>query len=189
MQQADFLKENGGKGKPAGPGIAGVIFHAFFFSVLFLLFSHTARAQDTKWNHYDSLGIVPPFKFYNLKGETFTPDSLKKGKHRTVIIYFKTGCEYCLNEFKIIKHSMSDFPDTQFILVSWEDAPALKTYDSLRQFRYFPQIRILSDKDGLYRTWFEVHYTPSVHIYDEQLKLLHFHDGMINREKLLSFLK
>jgi hypothetical protein len=156
---------------------------------LFLLLAFKADAQEAKFSHYDSLGVLPPFKFYNLKGEVFTTDSLKKGVHRTVVIYFKTGCEYCLNEFKIIKHSMADFPNTQFILVSWEDAPVLKTYDSLRQFRYFPQIRILSDKDGLYRTWFEAHFTPSIHIYDEQFKLLQFHDGMINREKLLNLLK
>jgi hypothetical protein len=163
--------------------------HTLLCFFLFFLACTPMKAQDTSYNHYDSLGILPPFKFYNLNGQVFTPDSLKKGYHRTVVIYFKTGCEYCLNEFKIIKHSMPDFPNTQFILISWEDAATLKTYDSLRQFKYFPQIKVLSDKDGVYRTYFNAHYTPSIHIYDEQLKLIQFHDGMINREKLLSFLK
>jgi cytochrome oxidase Cu insertion factor (SCO1/SenC/PrrC family) len=160
----------------------------FFFCLLFLL-SNRGNAQETPLSHYDSLSTMPPFKFYNLKGEAFTPDSLKKGTHRVVLIYFKTSCEFCLSEFKLIKHGMRDYPNTQFILISREEPEALKAYDSLRQFSHFPQIRVLEDRNRLYHTYFEAHYTPSIHVYDENYKLIRFLDGMLNKEELVKYLK
>ncbi len=146
-------------------------------------------AQEAKKSHCDSLGIVPDFRFYNLKGELFTKDSLQTGKSRTVIIYFKTSCEYCLSEFKLIKHNMSQFPNAQFVLISREEIPELKKYDSARQFSYYPQIHVVSDKELRYRTYYEAYYTPSIHIYDEKMKLIRFSDGMIGKEELLRLLK
>jgi peroxiredoxin len=161
----------------------------FYLFFVFLSLIRPCSGQTMPLSHCDSLGILPDFKFYNLKGELFTADSLKKGKPRTVVIYFKTSCEFCLSEFRMIKHNMAEFPNTQFILISRETVPELNKYDSLRQFNYFPQIRVLQDKEGTYRNYYNAYYTPSIHIYDEQFKLLHFSDGMLSKEDLLKFLK
>ncbi len=160
----------------------------FLFLFWFLL-STPGNSQETVLSHYDSLKTMPPFKFYNLQGKAFTPDSLKKNAHRIVIIYFKTSCEFCLSEFKLIKHSMQEFTNDQFILISREETADLKKYDSLRQFEHYPQIRTVQDKDQLYRSWFRASYTPSIHIYDEHHALIRFQDGMLNKEDLLKYLK
>jgi thioredoxin-related protein len=152
-----------------------------------LMFSSLMKGQDVSRSVCDSLGVLPAFRFYNLKGELFTSDSIKKG-HKTVLVYFKTNCEFCLSEFRMIKHNISSFPGTDFILISKESMPELKIYDSLRQFRYFPQIRIVQDKEGLYRSYFVAHYTPSIHVYDKHGNLLRFSDGMLSKEDFLKIL-
>jgi hypothetical protein len=159
-----------------------------FGLILFLFLSFCLPAQETK-STADSLGIMPEFTFYNLYGQVFTPDSLKKGKHKTVIIYFKTSCEFCLSEFKIIKHNRSEFPETQFVLVSREPVEDLVRYDSLRQFSHYPHIRVLQDKNNNYYSYYTAHYTPSIHIYDEKRRLIRFSDGMISKEELIRLLK
>ncbi|HEV7230560.1 MAG TPA: hypothetical protein VGO45_04480 [Bacteroidia bacterium] len=159
----------------------------FVLLSVFLVVSSLSKGQIVTRSVYDSLGILPVFRFYNLKGEPFTPDSLRKDR-KTVLIYFKTDCEFCLSEFKLIKHNISSFPGTDFILISRESVPDLKKYDSLRQFHYFPQIRIVQDKEGLYRSYFVAHYTPSIHIYDKHGKLLRFSDGMLSKEEFLKSL-
>jgi len=161
----------------------------FMLLAIALQISICSFAQEAKKSHCDSLGIVPDFRFYNLKGELFTKDSLKAGKSNTVIIYFKTSCEFCLSEFKLIKHNMGQFPNAQFVLVSREDISELKKYDSARQFSYYPQIHVVSDKESLYRTYYQAYYTPSIHIYDEKMSLIRFSDGMISKEELLRLLK
>ncbi len=162
----------------------------FLFLFLSILpFSGFSQTRETHLSQCDSLGICPDFKFYNLQGQVFNRDSLQKGMHRIVLIYFSTSCEFCLSEFKIIKKNMAQFSKTSFILISTEETADLRKYDSLRQFAYFPQIRIVQDKNHLYHKYFTAHYTPSVHIYDKKGKLLHFSDGKMTKEELTGYLE
>jgi hypothetical protein len=165
----------------------------YLYGVLFfLIFSGQLSAQSvstTGMSHFDSLGILLEFKFYTLQGQEFNTDSLKKGMHRTVLIYFNTNCEYCLSEFILIKKNMVQFPKTNFILISGEEMPVLLNYDSLRQFSLFPQIRVVQDRDHVYHHLYTSHYTPSIHIYNRKGKLLHFSDGKMTREELIRFLE
>jgi thiol-disulfide isomerase/thioredoxin len=161
--------------------------YLFVFSLFFIL-PLLASAQHAGKSRCDSLGILPDFRFYNLNGDVFNADSLKKDK-RTVLIYFSTSCEFCLSEFIIIKQNIADFGKTDFILVSGEPNSELNRYDSLRQFSYFPQIRIVQDKDHSYHRYYTAHYTPSIHIYDMHRKLIHFSDGKMTKEELINYLK
>ncbi|MBI3512364.1 MAG: redoxin domain-containing protein [Bacteroidetes bacterium] len=156
-----------------------------FFIMISCLFSF---GQTPTLSLYDSLKVMPPFLYYTLDGKYFTIDSLKSNM-KTVEIYFNPKCEHCQQEAQLISDSIKYFPKTQFIFVSRADSVSLKKFASDYHLDSSKFITVLWDKDLLYYTFTIAHYTPSIHIYDEDQRLIYFAQDELTGKELIRELK
>ena len=159
----------------------------FFISVICLLSLSTSYAQQ-KLSFYDSLGIMPPFRFYQLNSQVFTPDSLIQGKP-AILIYFKQDCPYCEEQAKIVLKLLNEVNDIQFIFITKEDTTSIRSYAIKNKMADRLQVKFVQDKERAYNKYYNISYTPSIHIYDKNQKLLLFNDGVIDEKQILEYIK
>ena len=153
-----------------------------------LLLSLNISYAQQKLSFYDSLGVMPAFRFYQLNGQIFTPDSLSKEK-QIVLIYFIQDCPYCEEQAEIVLKHLNDFTDVEFIFISREDTAVIRNYAVIHMLAGKKQIRFVQDKERLYYKYYNASYTPSIHIYDKKLNLLLFNDGVLDDKQMLKYIK
>jgi len=164
------------------------IFSKILLIAIGFLFLNTSYAQQ-KLSIYDSLGIMPEFRYYQLNGNVFAPDSLPQGK-QIVMIYLKKDCPYCEEQIEmILSHSKDLSTDVEFILISKEDTAFIMDYAIKHKIAGNERIKFIQDKERLYYRYCKASYTPSIHIYNKKRKLVLFHEGVLDYKQLLEYIK
>lgn len=152
--------------------------------LILLLACKTAPAQEK--SDYDSSGTVPPFTYFTLSGSPYTYENIDPHQ-KTVLIYFKTYCEFCQDEITMLKENMDCFNDVQFLLLSREPEKEINAFIRSYHLDDYPQIKVLQDRDKLYYQYCKAQLTPSIHIYYRN-HLVAFADGSMNFDELFNYL-
>jgi thioredoxin-related protein len=140
-----------------------------------------------KLSVYDSLEIMPNFKYYQLNGLLFTPDSLAPNK-QTVMIYFKKDCPYCEKQGEIISTYINDSNSVEFVFITREDSAFINYFANFHRLSVSKQVKFVQDKERLYYKYCKASYTPSIHVYDKKRKLLLFHEGVLDDKRWFVYL-
>ncbi len=156
-----------------------------FLLVTGIWFCSGAFAQQK--SEFDSSGILPHFTFFNLDGNVFNADSIDADK-KTILIYFKTDCEYCETEISSVLQKINSYKNVQVILLSREPLKDIKAFIAAHQIDQYPQVKMIHDKDLSYYLYYHTKFTPTTHIY-YQGKLLFFADGEADMDELEKFLE
>ncbi len=154
----------------------------------FLFASFLACSQENKLSTYDSLGTMPPFKYYFPNGSAFAADNMSK-KHSTVMIYFKDDCPYCNKQAKIIEDNIKDFDAIDFVFISRDDTATINIFARNHKLQNNAQVSFLQDKDKMYYSFCTAQYTPSIHIYNKKKELLYYTQGIMKKEEILKFVQ
>jgi peroxiredoxin len=131
---------------------------------------------------------MPSFRFYLPNGTVFTPDSLSN-KNITVLIYFKPDCPFCENEAEIISKNINDFQSTDFVFITRYDTASIRYFAAIHKLDNNKKVKFVQDKEKLYYKFYIAHYTPSIHIYDENKKLKLFTQDMLTKDELLKYIQ
>jgi len=147
----------------------------------------TLNLNNKTTSHYDTLGTIPPFQFVDIHGIAFTPDSLKKNT-KTVLMFFDPDCESCEWEAETIFDDMALFPNTQFLMITSADGPAVHRFIVEEGADRFSNVHVLRDPEANYFKFYVVHFTPSLHVFDESGHLLIYKDGRLSEDELKKYL-
>ncbi|MEI6488640.1 MAG: redoxin domain-containing protein [Bacteroidota bacterium] len=158
-----------------------------FILVLFCATIPNVYSQKTGLSEYDSLGTMPPFEYYTLSGEAFTPHDLSSTR-KTVFIYFKNDCPYCQRQGSIIADHMADFASADFVFITRQDSALAQEYATAHHLQNLANVKLVLDKKRLYYSYCKAQYTPSIHIYDKHKKLIKFTEGVLKRDDLMNYL-
>ncbi len=165
-------------------------YHSLFCRGLCILFAilqfHHMHAQQPL-SSYDSLGLMPPFHYYQLNNNLFTPDSLIPDK-QIVMIYIKKDCQFCEQQGAIIAENLNRFPDVEFIFIAKADSVFIADYARRFKLSGHAAVKFVQDKDHLYYKLCNASYTPSIHIYDSNRRMRLFHEGTLYKKVLKNYL-
>ncbi len=166
-------------------------YHSLYFRLLSFIFAmlslHHAQAQQAL-SPYDSLGVMPTFRYYQLNNMVFTPDSLMHDK-QIVMIYIKKGCQFCEQQGAIIGENLRRFKDVEFVFISKGDSVFIADYARRFNLSGLATVKFLQDNDHQYYKLCNASYTPSIHIYNKSGKMLLFHEGTLYRKALKKHLR
>ena len=161
-----------------------MIIRKLLFTSLCLAALTTSYAQQ-QLSLYDSLRVMPAFRYYQLNGRVFVPDSLDD-ENQTVIVYFKKDCPFCERQAEIISNHLNNFPsNVEFLFIAKEDTDFINGFALKYKLGGSNKIKFLRDKERLYFQYCNPSYTPSIHIYSEKRKLIQFHEGVMTYKELL----
>ena len=164
------------------------VFRNIIFIAILSFVSTVVSGQVTRQSYYDSTATMPPFRFYLPDGTLFTPGNLNKD-HKTVMIYFKNECPYCEDQAEIISKNIIDFNAVDFIFITKEDTSAIRSFSARYKLENNDRVKFLQDKERLYYRYYIAHSTPSIHIYDNNKRLIIFKEGVLGREELLKYIQ
>jgi thiol-disulfide isomerase/thioredoxin len=163
-------------------------FYSAFFALALFFFGNPVFGQSKKRSYFDSLGIMPSFRFYLANGTVFTPDSILD-KATTVLIYFRTDCPFCEREAEVVSKNMNEFQSVEFIFIARSDTADMRRFAEAYKLENNARVKFLQDKEKLYYKFYAASMTPSIHIYDRNKKLKLFKEGFLNKEELLKFIQ
>ena len=130
---------------------------------------------------------MPSFRFYQLNGYPFTPDSLLH-KKLTVLIYIRTDCPFCEKEAEVISKNMNEFESINFIFITRSDSADVMQFAKAHKLENNSNVKFLQDKEKIYYKIFTASMTPSIHIYDRKRNLKLFTEGFLSKDELLKYI-
>lgn len=129
---------------------------------------------------------VPDFSFKTLAGKDFTNTQLAGAT--TIFLYFNSECEYCQEEAKEIKKSLSKFKNVQLIFVSNETLEKIKFFSEHYKLSQYDNICFLHDSRNDFTLLFGAATIPYSLVYDGDQVLIATFKGFVKVENLLKVL-
>jgi peroxiredoxin len=125
---------------------------------------------------------LPDFTLYKSNGYPYNITNTFKA---TVIVYFKSDCQYCLNEITQISDNDNIFEYAQVYFITAEPIEYLKDIES--NF-FLSQITFLHDREKYLHNALSVTNYPSVYLFTSGRKFIKRLTGFVSVEKIISHL-
>lgn len=100
-----------------------------------------------------------------------------------IVLYFKTSCQYCIDEINEISENIEKFNQVELILVSSE--PQEKITEFASDFET-DKLSFFYDKTGKFKNEFNVKSYPAIFIFSKNKKLIKQFKGAVPVDKIYS---
>ena len=164
-----------------------IILYTFVLGLLvaisWLIFSLLGKKEGIKQAEIRAESI-PAVSLRTLSDKKISLLHLSKGIP-TVLIYFNSTCEICQLELKSIGERMSEFDDTQILLVSSQEVAEVKEFYETHFLKNFPNVYWLMDEQMEVSTYYGVRGVPAIFCYDAAGKLQGKFQGPVKVDLLL----
>ena len=147
------------------------IFVCGVISILVLLGYNILSKINHKNQVAENIKSMPNFEYVGLDGNLFTQKQVKQNTP-ILFVYFNSECEYCNEEAKMIKESISKLNEVQFFFVSFEKPAQIKTFATNHQLLNYDNITFLCDSKATFATTFDVKSLPCLVLYDKNQHLI-----------------
>lgn len=155
--------------------------------ISFLIYKIVSTISKKEKNQ-SAISVLPNFKFYTLANIPFTNDSLITKKN-SLLLFFNTTCEHCQYELEAIIKNISNFKNTNVLLISSQAKKDIALFDSTYQISNYPLLHLLHDSDGNFYKIFGTTLVPTVITYNTDNQLIKKISGEIKIETIISLLK
>lgn len=131
----------------------------------------------------------PSFSLLKIDSASLLTNKDLNEKYNTVFINFSPTCEHCQRTIKSILDNIQKFPETQFVLSSFEDFSAIRKFYFDNMLNSFPTVFIGQEKD--YSLTKQIKYSsfPCLVLFDKNNKWIKTIDAESNAKTLLKALK
>jgi len=152
------------------------------------LFAFMGYQVISKINHKnqvaENIKTMPHFEYVGLDGNLFTQKQVKQNTP-ILFVYFNSECEYCNEEAKMIKESISKLNEVQLFFVSFEKPEQIKTFATTHELLTYDNVTFLCDSRFTFATTFDVKSLPCLVLYDKNHQLIEKIKGQTKVDVLL----
>ena len=162
---------------------------AIVFIVLFLLVflvSAIIIKANNKRLITEKIKMLPDFTFRTLKDSLFNSSDITNGP--VLIVRFHPECEHCQFEMPQILNSKIPSSVNLIIMISSANADSLRKFFIQLNIDRYPQVIPLIDTTYQFGDIFGSDISPSIFIYDKELKLIKVFYGEVKTEAILNIL-
>lgn len=115
---------------------------------------------------------LPAFKMKLTNGKIFTTSDVST-KKPLVLIYFAPDCEHCQVLIKQLLKKISEFRNTQIIMVSFESLQAITAFKKDYQLSKYPNIIVGMELPVFFfRNYYDLQHTPFTALFNKNKKLI-----------------
>jgi thiol-disulfide isomerase/thioredoxin len=156
----------------------------------FLIITSCTQAQKPDTNIKPR--PIPPFRVMTTDSAWFTPANIKKGKP-VVVIYFSPDCSHCQRMMYELKPKLAAIKNVQVIMITWSanyDIHGIREFKRDYDLKKYPNF--ILGTEGYTRqvqTYYDVHTTPYVALYNSQQKWVKAFDKVTKSEEILASIK
>ena len=157
---------------------------AIIIAILLLIMIH----KETPQKIIMAEGEMPDFKFRLIDGG-FIQRADMDSKKFTLMMFFYSDCNLCINETQALVDSISLLNDCQIVMVSHEDS--IKIAEFYERFRLmdFPSIHVAYVHENTVRNMFTVYMNPTFYIYHPDRRMIKYKPGPITVHEIVQYLK
>lgn len=118
----------------------------------------------------------PKFEAMSLAGEKYFSSDDPPAR-RTAILFFSPACDYCRTELENIVRRGNKWDGVKWLFVTISDRESVQNFVMDCPIDAIPNAQVLLDEDGSVVSHFQVTAPPVLHVYDENLCLIHSGKG------------
>ena len=131
---------------------------------------------------------IPDFKFQLIDGTFIQASDLDAGRF-TLIWFFNSECDICINETQSLVDSISLLSDCQIVMVSYEDSTKVADfYEKYRlmdassvQVTYMPYESLIN--------MFKIYVVPTLYVYHPDKRMIKYKPGPVTIQEIVEYLK
>lgn len=157
---------------------------AMIFVVLLLLMTR----KETPPKIITAEDEMPDFNFQLITGGFVQRADMDTEKY-TLISFFHSECNICVNETRSLVDSVSLLNNCQIVMVSPEDS--IKVAEFQEQFRLsdIPSIHVAYMPEYYINSIFKIYVIPTLYIYHPDRRMIKYKPGPVTIQEIVEYLK
>ena len=149
---------------------------------VYLILTQPERDRAAKVNP------MPELLLHDLEGRLVTDESFSPDKKK-VIVFFSTGCSFCVDQITGMRDAIQDFDGVEVMLVSKNEEKELLRFKDYMKLQDIEEIKILKADPLLFSDVLDINIVPTTLVYEEKGELIERIEGLAGVEELVGVLE
>ena len=107
----------------------------------------------------------------------------------TLMNFFNSECDYCINETRTLVDSISLLKDCQIVLVSYEDSIHVAQFYEKLRLMDFPSIHVTYAPEDYISNMFKIYMIPTLYVYHPDRRMIKYKPGPVTVQEIVQYLK